>query len=91
MPALAAFRRVSAETPEALRSAWLLRQMLRFEWDKHGKPQAVEGEHDDLVMAAAICHMARDQQSYEMPAAPGPAKRKLIDELNARNRHKRRT
>ena len=62
---LSNFRRVAAECGESLRSRALLEQMLSFQFDDNGKPQAVQGEHDDLVMAAAICHMVRDQQDVE--------------------------
>lgn len=59
---LAGLHAVMEEQPELVRSRETLRQMLHFVYDEHRKPQAEEGEHDDLVMAAAICHFARSQQ-----------------------------
>ena len=41
-----------------------LGEMLTFVYDEHWKPQAEEGEHDDLVMALAIAHYIRPQQSF---------------------------
>lgn len=78
---LANLRAVAAEHPDSLRSRWLLEQMLRFQYDDDGKPRAVEGEHDDLVMATAICHMARSQQRYSVLTETEPAREKLIDKL----------
>ena len=75
---LSNYRRVAAETPECIRSRWLLEQMLVFQYDRDGKPQAVEGEHDDLVLCAAICHMARTQQETEIAEEPQPVREKLI-------------
>lgn len=75
--AVGTIRTVMAETPEAVRSKWTLRQMLNFQYDEHGKPQGI-GDHDDLVLAAAICHMARGQQRTETLEKP-QAHEKLID------------
>ena len=41
-----------------------LGEMLTFVYDEHYRPAAQEGEHDDLVMALAIAHIIRPQQSY---------------------------
>ena len=41
-----------------------LGEMLTFVYDDNYKPQAQEGEHDDLVMALAIAHFIRPHQSY---------------------------
>ena len=61
--ALAGLHTVMEETPENVVSWWTLGEMLTFVYDKsRSHPEAVEGEHDDLVLAAAICHAARGQQ-----------------------------
>lgn len=39
-----------------------LGEMLTFVYDENWKPQAEEGEHDDLVMSLAIAHYIRSQQ-----------------------------
>lgn len=62
------------ESPELVVSQWTLGEMVVFVYDAHGKPQAAVGEHDDLVMAAAITHTARTQQRYT--AAEDAADRK---------------
>ena len=54
------------ETAELVVSRNTLRQMLHFVYNEDRKPEAEEGEHDDLVMAAAICHFARTQQRVTM-------------------------
>ena len=41
-----------------------LGEMLTFVYDEQWRPAAEEGEHDDLVMALAIAHRIRVQQSY---------------------------
>lgn len=62
--ALAQLHTVMEESPELVVSQWTLGEMVVFVYDAHGKPQAAVGEHDDLVMAAAITHTARTQQRY---------------------------
>lgn len=61
---LATLHTVMEESPETVRSQWLLGEMITFIYDENRKPQAAAGEHDDLVMAAAMAHMARPQQRY---------------------------
>lgn len=48
-----------------------LGEMLTFVYDEQGKPQAEKGKHDDLVMALAIAHFIRTQQSYGIETASG--------------------
>ena len=43
-----------------------LGEMLTFVYDEQWKPQAEEGEHDDLVMALAIAHFIRTQQQVQL-------------------------
>lgn len=45
-----------------IRSHRVLREMLRFVYDKNRRPEAAEGEHDDMVMGCAICYEAASQQ-----------------------------
>ena len=47
-----------------------LKEMLSFV-KINGKPQAEEGEHDDLVMGLAITYGIRNQQDYEYKKLPG--------------------
>ena len=47
-----------------------LGEMLTFVYDERWKPQAEQGEHDDLVMSLAIAHAIRPQQRS---TADGPA------------------
>lgn len=46
-----------------------LGEMLTFVYDDNWKPQAEQGEHDDLVMALGIAHIIRGQQRATVEAA----------------------
>ena len=72
--ALAQLHTVMEESPELVVSQWTLGEMVVFVYDAHGKPQAAVGEHDDLVMAAAITHTARTQQRYTVQETAGSRK-----------------
>lgn len=61
--AIAQLVRYAREHPEGLRDAETLREMLVFVKNERGRPEAMRGEHDDLVMALAIAHACRAQQS----------------------------
>ena len=43
-----------------------LREMLVFIKNENGRPEAQEGEHDDLVMGLAIAYYIREQQSFKL-------------------------
>ena len=47
-----------------------LGEMLTFVYNENWRPEAEAGEHDDLVMALAIAHYIRSQQSYSVAADP---------------------
>ena len=71
-PAMLAELRETVEAhPEIICDADLLREMLVFVKDKDGRPAALEGEHDDLVMGYGITLRIRDQQSAVMAQEPG--------------------
>lgn len=61
---LAELHTIMEEAPELVTSYYTLGEMLTFVYDKNRKPQAASGQHDDLVMAAAICYSIRGQQRY---------------------------
>lgn len=49
-----------------------LGEMLTFQYNDSRRPEAMPGEHDDLVMALAIAHGVRGQQDcMERPDPPG--------------------
>jgi len=87
---LSNLRTISDEAGDVLLSRTLLAQMLQFQYDKHGKPQAAAGEHDDHVMAAAICHFARSQQRCTLLPEREEKRQKLIDKLE-KGKSKRKT
>jgi hypothetical protein len=43
-----------------------LQEMLTFVRNDDGKPEAIQGKHDDLVMSLAIAHKAREQQTMDV-------------------------
>ena len=68
---LAALHTVMDEAPELVVSFETLGEMLTFVHGKNRRPEAAEGEHDDLVMAAAIAHAIRGQQAYTAERSDG--------------------
>lgn len=87
--ALANLQTVMMESPEVIKSTWTMGEMLTFAYNGD-KPEALEGEHDDLVMAAAICYQSRAQQRYTVLEKPEERPVKLIDRLEKQNRRRRR-
>lgn len=59
---------VARQALETITDPDTLREMLTFIYDDSWKPQAEEGEHDDLVMALAIAHGIRSQQRSTVEA-----------------------
>ena len=47
-----------------------LGELLTFVRNEKGRPEAQQGAHDDLVMALAIAHAVRPQQTTERAAQP---------------------
>ena len=58
------------ENPTLVRDGDTLGEMLVFQYNSDRRPEAITGEHDDLVMALAIAHGIRGQQ--ESSDAPDP-------------------
>lgn len=54
---------VARSALETIHDHETLGEMLTFVYDENWKPQAEEGEHDDLVMSLAIAHYIRPQQT----------------------------
>lgn len=81
-PAMLAELRETVEAhPEIIRDPQLLREMLVFVKDKDGRPAALEGEHDDLVMGYGITLRIRDQQNAARTPPPGNKGRYTQDML----------
>lgn len=64
---LHAFMSAESGRPELELDVETLQEMLVFAYDEHNKPQAIVGEHDDLVMAQAIALFASDQDLTRAP------------------------
>jgi len=54
--------KVVRESPGLICDYGTLGEMLTFAYNERRRPEALEGEHDDLVMALAIAHGIRGQQ-----------------------------
>ena len=48
-----------------------LNEMLTFARNSKGRPEAIEGAHDDCVMALAIAYYIRDQQKTTVEKPEG--------------------
>lgn len=81
---LAGLRTVMDENPDSVKSFETLGEMLTFVYNDNYRPEAAPGEHDDLVMAAAICHFARPQQNYTAYAEPTQRPMKLYERHKVR-------
>ena len=89
--AIANLVEVFSSHPEWFTDRELLEEMLTFCYNEDHRPEALAGKHDDLVMAAAIAHWSRAQQSYELLAEEEEKQTKLIDRLDPRHKKHRRT
>lgn len=63
---------VSRQALETIYDYDTLGEMLTFVYDEQWKPQAEDGEHDDLVMSLAIAHFIRSQQTTGEPEKETP-------------------
>ncbi|QHT60662.1 hypothetical protein GXP70_12405 [Paenibacillus lycopersici] len=54
---------VVRESIQLINDIATLQEMLSFVRNDNGRPEALPGKHDDLIMALAIAHQARGQQS----------------------------
>ena len=86
---LANLHTVVNQNPEMLVSRDLLSEMLTFIRNDEMRPEAAAGEHDDLVMAAAIAHYVRPQQEFAAEEEAVAQTVKLIDKLDPRHKHRR--
>lgn len=86
---LANLHTVMDQTGDMIADAELLREMLTFIRNEDMRPEAASGSHDDLVMAAAIAHFVRGQQSYEVAQQVEEQRVKLIDQLERGKKRRR--
>ncbi|MFW5438108.1 hypothetical protein [Paenibacillus apiarius] len=57
---------VVRESIETINDITTLQEMLTFVRNEKGKPEAIVGKHDDTVLALAIAHKAREQQTMNL-------------------------
>ena len=77
----AQLKEVARDNLECIRDYETLGEMLSFAKNDKGKPEALPGKHDDLVMALAIAHHARPQQRMTVRTRPETPRKKLIEQL----------
>lgn len=78
---VAELKEAARDALETIRDYETLGEMLSFAKNEKGKPEALPGKHDDLVMALAIAHHIRPQQSMVYRTEPEHEAKKLIDQL----------
>lgn len=68
---IAALVEIMRDTPQNVIDYTTLGEMLTFIYNEQRRPEAMQGEHDDCVMALAIAHYIRPQMRYteELPEA----------------------
>ena len=76
---LAGLHTVMEEAPELVVGFDTLGEMLTFVYGPGRKPQAADGQHDDLVLAAAIAYAARSQQRYTVDLPAGKKRKWTAD------------
>ena len=62
---LAGLQTIILENVNLINDKDTLEEMLVFVRNEKGRPEAKEGEHDDLVMGLAIAYDIREQQQFE--------------------------
>lgn len=70
-----------------------LGEMLTFVYNEHRRPEAMTGEHDDLVMSLAIAHYIRGQQTMYVtppPAAKVKWSKSMWEDYNRASREDRK-
>ena len=87
--AIAGLVEVFSGHPQWFRDKELLGEMLTFCYNEDHRPEALAGQHDDTVMAAAIAYAIRHQQSARDAEKPEPKREKLIDKFEREQRRRR--
>lgn len=72
---------VARESLETVTDMQTLQEMLTFVYDENRRPEAVDGEHDDLVMALSIAHGIRNQQSFAAKTPKADRGRKWTEDM----------
>lgn len=85
---LANLHTVAEQTIEMLASRDLLGEMLTFIRSEDMREEAAAGAHDDLVVAAAIAHQVRGQQSVTAGRPAEGPRVKLLDQLEKKRRRR---
>lgn len=76
--------------PELFWDIETLQEMLTFRYDEDNRPDAMEGEHDDLLFSDMIAQEIGGQQRCGVLDEPKQAKQRLIDKVNKGNGKHRR-
>lgn len=77
---------IMRDNTEVFNSIEYLRESLSFIKNENGRPEAEQGKHDDRVMAMAIAHYIRPQQSMEIEKEPlSKTEEEEREERNYRN------
>lgn len=81
---LAGLQTIVLENVNLINDKDTLEEMLVFVRNEKGRPEAKEGEHDDLVMGLAIAYDIREQQSFEKePIRTAPVYESSADDFGS--------
>lgn len=84
--ALGMLRVIMRTRPEKIKDIRLLEEMTTFVKNEKGKPEAVDGQHDDTVMARAInCYIKEQQRNYIIEDSQDKPQ-KLIDKMGVKRK-----
>jgi phage terminase large subunit len=78
--------RIVRENIELFNDITTLEEMLTFARNESGKACAIDGAHDDCVMAMAITYYVRTQQSYSGEEEPQVVQKKWIDTVKPKKK-----
>lgn len=59
----------------------MLSEALTFVYDKDGRPDAMSGKNDDVLLSDMIANEIRPQQSFTVSLQPQPARKRLAQQL----------
>jgi len=80
---------VIADSIDSYTDVETLREALTFAYDKNGRPDAMAGKHDDLLMSDMIANEIRGQQRYDVDL-PQEMKHTILDDFDL-SRYKKTT
>lgn len=82
---------VQVNLQEGIWTKRFLQECLVFVKNEMGRPEAMEGKHDDMVIATGICHFIRENAPAEKPVPKSNEARTVEERIMARLEAKKRS